>query len=180
MGLDALEILMCWEESLGIAIPNHDASQLTTPAKAVEYLVGVVGATDDRCYPCLGQRAFHRIRACLLNHNKISRTCVSPGVYIRDLIEDGGHRASWRHFARDLSLGDLVQTLGLPLFGAGSTQIKDIITQTVARRAQMLVAPHERWSRQQIRAVVRTSVDYIVGKRDFADGDEFVGDIGID
>jgi hypothetical protein len=70
--------------------------------------------------------------------------------------------------------------LGLPLFGAGSTRIRDIVTQAVARRAQMLVAPHERWTRQQLRAIVRTSVDYVVGKKDFADEDKFVGDIGID
>ena len=177
MGLDSIEIVMCWEESLGITIPDHDVSQLTTPAKAVEYLVG---ATDAWSYPCLGQRAFHRVRACLLSHNEISRASVSPDVHIRDLLQDKGGRASWKQFARDLGLGDLVQTLGLPMFGAGSTRVKDIITQTVARRAQMLVAPHERWSHQQIRAVVRTSVDYVVGKRDFADGDEFVGNIGID
>jgi hypothetical protein len=180
MGLDSVEIVLCWEESLGIKIPDCDATQLFTPAQAVDYLANVLGATNDISYPCLGQRAFHRIRACLLNHNKISRSCISPTTQIRHLLGDGGHRASWQQFARCLGLGDLVKTLGLPLFGAGSTRVKDIITQTVARRAQMLVAPHERWNRQQLRAVVRTSVDWVVGLRDFADEDEFVGDLGID
>ena len=38
MGLDTVEIVMCWEESLGISIPDRDAEHLVTPAKAVEYL----------------------------------------------------------------------------------------------------------------------------------------------
>ena len=180
MGLDTVEIVMCWEEALGISIPDRDAEHLVTPAKAVEYLAGLVGATDNRSFPCLGQRAFHRVRGCLTRLNGIPRKRISPDARLRDLLPGKGGIASWRQFAHDLGLGDLVQTLGLPLLGAGSTTVKHIVTQTVARRAQVLVGPHERWSRQQVRAVVRTSVDYVVGARDFADEDEFVGDIGID
>jgi hypothetical protein len=180
MGLDTVEIVMCWEESLGISVPDRDAEHLVTPAMAVEYLAGLVGAKDDRSFPCLGQRAFHRVRKCLTRINGIQRERISPDVHLRDLLPDKGSRASWKQFAHDLGLGDLVQTLGLPLLGAGSTRIKDIVTQTVARRAQVLVGPHERWSRQQLRAIVRTSVDYVAGKRDFSDEDKFVGDIGLD
>lgn len=179
MGLDSVEIIMCLEESLGIAIPDQDAVQLRTPAETIKYLSGCVGAIDTLAFPCLGQRAFHRIRACLIKNNRIARYKISPEMHLRDLLVNRGNRTSWKQFVRDLGLGDLTSILGVPFLGVGSTTIKNIITQTVARRAQLLVSPHERWSCQQLRSIVRASVYDVVGKTDFSDDDEFVADIGI-
>ena len=81
MRLDTVEIVMCWEESLGISVPDRDAEHLVTPAKAVEYLAGLVGAKDNRSFPCLGQRAFHRVRKCLTRINEIPREHISPDVH---------------------------------------------------------------------------------------------------
>jgi hypothetical protein len=180
MGLDTVEIVMCWEESLGVSVSDGDAVTLVTPAKAVDHLARLTGASDEDIGVCLGQRAFHRIRQCLSENLSVSRSSVTPDLRLRDLLPNRGAHRSWCRFATDLGFGDLVATLGLPLFGAGSTSIKDIVTQLVARRSSRLVQPSERWTRQQLRAVVRTSVDYVAGVKEFSDDDEFVGDMGID
>ena len=180
MGLDSVEIVSCWEESLGISISDAIAVTLVTPAMAVNCLATLVSSCDIPSEVCPEQRAFYRIRQCLINKLSIPRTAVTPDACLRNLLPDRGNRKSWRQFASSLGLGDLVATLGLPLFGAGSTTVKDIVTQLVARRANRLVESHERWTRQQLRAVVHTSVDYVVGVKEFSDDDEFVGNIGID
>jgi acyl carrier protein len=43
MGLDTVELVIAFEEKFGVSIPDEDASQLTTPCKVTEYIVGKVG-----------------------------------------------------------------------------------------------------------------------------------------
>ncbi|MDT4955712.1 MAG: Acyl-carrier [Acidobacteriota bacterium] len=44
MGLDTVELVMAFEEKLGVSIPDEDAPQLTTPRKVIDYIVNKVGS----------------------------------------------------------------------------------------------------------------------------------------
>ena len=37
MGMDTVEIVMCWEEAFGLTMPDSAAEKIETPAMAVDY-----------------------------------------------------------------------------------------------------------------------------------------------
>jgi len=179
MGLDSVEIIVCWEESLGISISDELASGMMTPNDSINCLMGRVRVRDGKA-PCLAQQAFHRIRNILVNEFAVSRGRIRPGSKFSQLFPKKGQRQSWKRFGEALNVERLSATLGWPLFGPGGTTIQDVVIETVARGAIALNDPGGVWTRSQLREIVRSSVTFVTGVKDFSDDDHYVKEIGID
>ena len=177
MGLDSVEIVMCWEDSLGFGIPDKDASHLHTVRDAIDYLARRVNAKQNVMGACLSLRAFHKVRRCLMEHFAIRRQQVTLHTHLRDILPDHGKRHAWKQFCTNLNVGSISPTLGIPLFGSGSTTIKDLVVQLVARHAHEFLSPPEQWTRHQVKQVVYASVEFIVGQTQFSEDQNFVKDI---
>ena len=180
MGLDSVEIVLSWEESFGISIPDCDVENMLTPRQAINYLSIRLNAKDIPNKPCISQRAFYVIRRTLAKHFSACRSDVQPDSFLRDLLPEKGKKHIWKQFVEKLGFGTISVSLGLPLLGAGSTTVNDLVTELTSCHATKLVSDQERWSRHQIRNVVRKSVEDVAGVRDFSDDDRFFQDIGID
>ena len=48
MGLDTVELLMAFEEEFGMAIPDADASELTTPRQVTDYVMSKLYAAHTK------------------------------------------------------------------------------------------------------------------------------------
>lgn len=81
MGLDTVELIMAFEEEFGIAIPDADTSELTTPRQVTDYVMSKLA----------GERITREQVAAAV------RRVIEEQTATYDFTEDS-------HFVRDLHL----------------------------------------------------------------------------
>lgn len=87
MGLDGVELVMAFEESFGITIPDEVAEKMLTPRQVTDYIMnrlGEAGAEEDRA--CLNQRAFHVLRRSFMKVLLIPRKSFRPKTPLKGLL----------------------------------------------------------------------------------------------
>ncbi len=174
MGLDSVQIVMAWEESLGISIADAEAMTLRTPRQTIDLLTTKLAAQDRPSRACLTLRAFHRLRHSLITIAGVSRDSVRPAARLRDLVSTG-RRRTWEAIRSTCGISSL------PDLGWGSPRtVGDLTRWAVIHAAKDLKRPGEPWTRSEIRSVVRAVVTDITGVADFADDHDYVHDIGLD
>jgi hypothetical protein len=174
MGLDAVEIVMGWEESFGISIANAEAEALRTPRQSIDLIATKLAAQDEPRRACLTLRAFHRLRNSITSAASVSRDRVRPEVRLRDLVSTE-RRRTWEAVRSTCGISSLP---GLGWFSPRT--VGDLTRWIVAHAAKDLKRPGEPWTRSEIRSVVRAVVTDVTGVEDFEDDHDFIHDIGID
>lgn len=108
MGLDTVELVMEFEETFGITIPNRDAESLLTIGDVVRYVLSRVEIS--RSAPCLTAWAFYRLRRALIVEASAERGRVRPGASLEDLLPRRHRRTLWVRLGRaaDVPLPPLV------------------------------------------------------------------------
>ena len=179
MGLDGVEIVMSWEASLGLSIPDAAATSLFTPRKAIDYLADRLSVREDRTAPCLSMRAFHIIRRCFVNQFALPTNAVRPTSRLRSLVPKGSKRQFWHSLNKAIGAPYSTTALRIPLLGPLTRTVRDLMLELLSCHASGLVSLHERWTRHQIRQVIHASLEYQVAVTKFSEDDEFVKDMGI-
>lgn len=106
MGLDAVELLIAFEEEFEISISDEDAQAMTTPDQVTDYLFmrqhGQNQQMSSPSYPCMSQQMFHQLRTVFMQEFGIERHRIRPQSSVRNLL---GHdiRAQWKRL--DLAIG---------------------------------------------------------------------------
>lgn len=174
MGLDAVEIVMGWEQAFGIAIADSEAMALRTPRQSIDLIATKLATRDDVRGACLTLRAFHRLRHSITTVASIPRSSVRPDASLRQLVSIE-RRRTWDAVRSSCGISSL------PSLGWFSPQtVRDLTRWTVTHAARELKQPGEPWTRSEIRSVVRSVVADVTGVEDFEDDDDFIHDIGID
>ena len=149
MGLEIVEMSLCWEGSLGVKIPDKAAISIGTPNNAVEILSKLVGASHDLGI-CLTQRAFHSIRRDLVTNKALARCDVS----LQTKLSNG-------------------------FLGIGKRTVQNAVIENVALNAKDLLFPHERWTKTQVRSVVFNSISHLFAIKNFDGNARFYEDLGL-
>lgn len=84
MGLDGVEIVMKVEETFDITIADKEAEKCLTPGQLIDLVMNKVGRTDHAA--CLTQRAFHRLRASLMERLGLKRNQIRPETRLAELF----------------------------------------------------------------------------------------------
>jgi hypothetical protein len=170
MGLDTVEILISWEETFQISIPDADAMILETPQIAIDYICSRLDATEDYS-TCPTLHAFQSLRRSICQITGAARQEVRPSAPIRHFYQYSPRRELWDRLK--------------PSFGTAQVQSPGWFSQTTTVRdilEQLMMAPPppgERWTRPRVRVAVRASVRQYVGRR-FRDDEHFIRDLGLD
>ena len=179
MGFDAIDLVLAWEEALGVTVEDAEAEMLQTPRGAIDLFAAKLGASHQEHGACLTLRAFHRARRAIIAVAGVSRANVTPRTRLDDLFLRGERQARW-HLVQ--------QALGLPSWpklGSGfgilwrPKTVADLSHWMVSHFPRELKAPGERWTRAEVRTVIRTVFTEQQGIRDFSDDAEFVRDLGL-
>lgn len=173
MGLDAVEILMGWEEAFGITITDAEATVLRTPRQSIDLIALKLDAQDGPQRACLTHRAFYHLRRSIMSVASIRRDRFRPDARLRDLVTTE-RRRTWAAIRSDCGISSL------PGLGCFTPRTFGDLTRWVAVYAVAeLKEPGEPWTRQEIRSVVRAVVTEVTGAENFEDDDDFIRDIGI-
>jgi acyl carrier protein len=102
MGLDSVEIVMKVEDAFDLAIEDTEAEKITTPGQLIELVMGKVGRTSHSA--CLTQRAFHRLRASLMNRFAMKRIQIRPETPLVELFPRPVRKLRLRQIFDDLAV----------------------------------------------------------------------------
>ena len=179
MGLDTVEIVMAWEEVLGVTLTDAECEPLRTPRAAIDLIAAKLNATDERRGSCLTLRAFNQLRYGLVSGAAVRRSDVTPDAKLRDLLPRPQRQPRWQ--AAQVASG----LPALPRLGWGfgvflsPTTVADVVRWIVCSFPKSLKPGNEPWTRNEIRTVVRTVITEQSGAKDFSDDDDFIYDIGL-
>ena len=90
------------EDAFDIAIADAEAEKSVTPVQLIELIMGKVGRTDRAA--CLTQRAFHRLRASLMNRLGRKRNQIRPDTPLAELFPPPGRKQRLRQIFDDLAV----------------------------------------------------------------------------
>jgi hypothetical protein len=179
MSLDSVELILSWEESMGVEISDAEAETLSTARTAIDLIARKLDAADTPGSCCLTLRAFNKLRHAIITTSGLPRRQIRPDTRLPDLFPKASRRAAW----------DAIRTASgiskLPWPGDGCWLSQPAILEytvlwTVAHAARSLKPPDAPWSRDEIRMAVRAAISDTSGLKDFSDDDDIVHDLGID
>lgn len=180
MGLDFVELVMGWEEALGVTITDADATLIRTPRMVIDLLAEKLGATDMRGGACLCMRAFYRLRRGFVSAIGVPRSQVQPNSKLRDLLPRANRKDYWVAVRQTAGLPKLPKMgWGTGLFFSPTT-VAELTRWVVSMSPKALKGANESWTRAEIRTVVRTVTAEICGVTHFSDDDDFIKDLGLD
>jgi hypothetical protein len=170
MGLDAVEIVMSWEETFQISIPDADAMRLETPRMATDYICSRLGVEDDG-QSCPTLLCFHQLRSAICQITALPRSEVRPSVPLRHFYRFTPRSRFWA------ALQTAVRPTSVqpPGWFSRTRTVRDVLDQMVTAQLQ----PGQRWTRALVRAAVRATVREYVDRR-FRDDEHFIRDLGLD
>jgi len=194
MGLDAVELVMAWEEAFGIEIPDRDAAGMRTVREAIDWIGMRVNARP--LGPCRTRRAFHRLRCALVEELGVPRAAVRPKTPLGDLLPSSGMpRERWERLGERLGRGwslARVDWAGDLLAGvagihrprryrarrAGQT-VGEAVRDIAVHDADLHPRRGEPWSREAVALLVRRITIEELGVSGFSDDASFVADLGV-
>lgn len=94
MGLDTVELVMAFEETFEIVIPDEAAERIVTVRDAIDYIYAQVPHSDSQV--CRTQRAFHRLRSTLRAELHVDHSSVKPGTPWETLLPLEQRRDLWQ------------------------------------------------------------------------------------
>ena len=153
MGLDAVEIVMGWEESFGISISDDEAMTLRTPNLAIDLIAKKLGARDEPQRPCLTVRAFHRLRKSIVTVANVPRQSVRPEARLKTLICTD-RRHTWDAVRAKCGIASLPS----PGWLFEPRTVGDLTRWAVVHATKELKGPGESWTCEIRAARVRQSV----------------------
>jgi hypothetical protein len=113
MGLDAVELVIRFEDAFGISISDEVAANLTTPREVTNYVTTQVASGDATA--CLSQQAFYFLRSGFSKRLQIPRTAFRPDVPLHQLIPKPNRQLVWSDLKAEMGAAAL-PNLARPLW----------------------------------------------------------------
>jgi hypothetical protein len=171
--MDTVELVMGFEEALGILIPDEDAARLLTPRRVLDYAAACLPVVHAD--GCATQRTFYALRrgfrACGVHVE------LRPATPLRALTDRQGWTVLWTRVR--VAVGNAGWPASVPYPGLLSDGPATLgqLTRHVAVASLVTDAG---WTRERIEFVIRQVMWDVAGIDDFSLDDEFVRDLKLD
>lgn len=176
MGLDTVELVMTFESSFDLPLPDEEIVDLTTPRHVIDLVCEKLGAVEGEGF-CAPMRAFHLFRRGAREALADPSRKVGLSEKVSSLRGKLKRREFREGFAAATGIPDCPPSDCL-LFGSGS--VRNVIEFLLAHHLHRLKKPDEPWTRSLVRTGVRYGVIYQIGIREFSDDDRFVEELRIE
>ena len=130
MGLDLVELVIRFEDSFAIPIPDKVATELTTPRKVTDYIYSQVNTSSQRS--CLSQQAFYFLRKKFVSVLGISRRQFRPEIQLKNLIPLERRRENWLKMMDEIGSSSL-PALARPIWVFSSLVFFSMLSFVVAQ-----------------------------------------------
>jgi hypothetical protein len=177
MGLDAVEIIMGWEQAFEIEFTDEEAEKITTPRMAIDLITSKLEVKENITDICPLMRTYQRVQQALQAVLSLQQNQIQPDSKLRHVLPQQQRSETWQQIRSYLGVPKLPKISAIPIFMPITVQ--DLVDWLTAHYPSYFFEHEEYWTRQQIRTVVRSVIKDVVGTSDFTDDNDFVQEIGI-
>jgi hypothetical protein len=177
MGLDAVEIIMGWEQAFEIEITDAEAETIRTPRTAIDLITSKLEVKENITDICPLIRTYYRVQQALQAVLNLQQSQIQPDSKLRHLLPQQQRSETWQQIRSYLGVPKLPKISAIPIFMPITVQ--DLVDWLTAHYPSYFISPDERWTHQQIRTVVRAVIKDVVGTSGFTDDNDFVKEIGV-
>ncbi len=181
MGLDAVEMVMRYEETFGIDIPDKDVEKILTPSEMIEYLARRLAAPASST-ECLQQRTFYLLRKKSNEVLGFPRKEFRPDTPLKLLgsqenarWDELRHAVGARHWP-EFPKRPILRALKKALDPSGPEIVRDLVAFLVSREPSLIGAT-ENWTRERIRCAIREVTLEYVRSADYREDARYVRDM---
>ena len=189
MGLDSVELVLSFEETFQISIPNQEAEKMCTPRNVIDFIVATLGTKVEG--PAVVMPKKHKsLRAelvCAMQASGIADKTVSMDLRLDVVFADRSlRRQHWREFRQQLHAKEWphLRWLGLSTdFPTRLQTLGDLVDWLARNRRQILTAEElQALTREDIALIVKNITLYQSGfpEEKYGEDKHFVNDMGID
>jgi hypothetical protein len=177
MGLEAIEIIMGWEQAFEIKFTDEEAEKITTPRMAIDLIISKLEVKENITEVCPLTRTYHRVQQAFQAVLSLQPSQIQPDSKLRHLLPQQQRSENLQQIRSYLGVPKLPKMSAIPIFMPITVQ--DLVDWLIANYPSYFLSPDERWTYQQIRTVVRAIIKDVVGTSNFADDNDFVKEIGV-
>ena len=102
MGLDSVELIMEFEKTFGIEIPDADAEKLTTVGSVYDYIYSRI--QSEQTNRCTTQIVFYRLRKYCMRRFNIARDEFTPLIDLNNIFPLENRRDEYESFSNSIKL----------------------------------------------------------------------------
>ncbi|NEO86726.1 MAG: acyl carrier protein [Spirulina sp. SIO3F2] len=165
MGLDAVELVLAWEEAFDITIGEEDAEEIQTPAMAIAYIAKKLNASSSVIGVCPTLRAFHFVCQVLRSQLNLFRHQVCLDSRLNQLIPRDQRREVSQAIGAELKISRLPNSI--PNWTMCISTVQELVDWLVTNYPQEFV--DGQWTHNQIRSIVRAVIRNQMEVRYFSD-----------
>jgi hypothetical protein len=177
MGLDAVEIIMVWEQAFKIEFTDAEAATIRTPRIAINLIATKLELKKNISDICPLIRIHQRVSDVFQTVLNLQPHQIELDNKLRYLLPQQQRSETWQQICLYLGVPKLPKISVIPIFMPITVQ--DLVDWLAANYPSYFLAPEERWTYQQISTVVRVVIKNVVGDSKFTDDDDFVKEIGV-
>jgi acyl carrier protein len=129
MGLDIVELVIRFEDTFAISIPDKVATEITTPRKVTDYIFSQVNVSSQGS--CLSQQAFYFLRKQFVGVLGVPRAEFRPENQLESLLPLERRRENWLKMMDELGSSSL-PTLARPVWLFSSLVLLSVLCFVIA------------------------------------------------
>ncbi|HEX6049945.1 MAG TPA: acyl carrier protein [Gemmatimonadaceae bacterium] len=184
MGLDVVEFIMAVEDAFGLAIPDAEAEQLTSPGRLIDYLAARLPTGGAAAAACLSQRAFYKLRRATCIRLGTERGAVRTDTPLSILFAGQEGERAWQDVQIEVGAAHWPRLGRKPLFdqtlAPHLATFGEVAAFLVTRCPVAVQEDGPGWTRSQIADVVGRLIREELEIEEYTESSEWGRDLGLD
>lgn len=189
MGLDSVELVISFEETFQISIPNTEVEKMRTPRHVIDFIVSTFGTRVEGPAAVMTKRQadLWAQLECAMRSSGLAGKSLRVDQRLDEVFADrGARRQHWSKLRRQMKVKEWpsLRWLGLSAdFPAHLQTLGDLVDWLSCNRPQILTAEElQALTREDIALLVKNIVLYQIGisEEKYGEDRRFIEDMGVD
>jgi hypothetical protein len=182
MGLDLVELVIRFEETFGVPIPDRVATELNTPGKVTDYILSQVEMSQGPL-SCLSQRAFYSLRREFIQQLSLSPRQFVLDAQLKEILPEERRDEIWKNIGSSLGVKKwpaLSRNSWLAFLTPSVQSVRELVDYFVTNEPLIVKGNETAWSREQVWEVLERVIKDETSVTDFSKDSRFVEDMHLD
>jgi hypothetical protein len=169
MGLDAVELIMGWEEAFQVEFADAEMEKILTPQIAIDMIVERLGAVRGVEAVCPTLRAYNQVRQALQMTLGVERSAIKPRTRLRQLLPKGERQTAWQGICDHIGTPTAPKLTWATGIFFGPSTVQDLADWCAFHHPRQFLEDGQPWTYGQVRSIVRAVIRYSSGDYAFSD-----------
>jgi hypothetical protein len=189
MGLDSVELVLSFEETFQISIPNAEAEKMRTPRNVIDFITATFGTRVEGPSVVMPKRhaeLWTQLESAMRSSGMAGKSLSWDQRLDEVFACRGSRRQDWSKLRRQMNVKEWpsLRWLGISAdFPAHLQTLGDLVDWLSCKRPQVLTAEElQALTREDIALLVKNIVLYQIGisEEKYGEDKRFVEDMGVD